>query len=70
MYAIKTEDFYEDFSKDIEIFHFSSYSAKSRYYADSNKVVVGKIKDESVDAVEDFFRLMRKMYLFLVEDSS
>ena len=40
MYEIKTEDVYEDFSKDKEM------SAKSKYYDDSNKLVVGKIKDE------------------------
>ena len=30
MYEIKTEDVYEDFSKDIEIFDFSNYSPKSK----------------------------------------
>ena len=52
------------------MFHFSNYSAKSRYYDDSNKVVVGKIKEESVGAIEEFFRLAPKLYLFLVDDSS
>ena len=46
MYEIKTEDIYDDFSKDIEMFDFSNYSAKSKYYDDSNKLVVGKMKDE------------------------
>ena len=38
MYEIKTEDVYEDFSKDEEMFYFSNYSAKSNYYDDSNNL--------------------------------
>ena len=35
MYEIKTENVYEeDFSKDKEIFDFSNFSAKSKYYDD------------------------------------
>ena len=40
MYEIKPEDVYEDFSKNKEMFDFSNYSPKSKYYDDSNKVVV------------------------------
>ena len=43
MYEIKTEDVYENFSKDKEMFNFSNYSAKSKY-DDSNKLVLGKMK--------------------------
>ena len=45
MYKIKTEDVYEDFSCDKEMFDFSNYSSKSKYYDDSNKLVSGKMKD-------------------------
>ena len=38
---------YEDFSKDKEIFDFANYSAKSKYYADSNKLFVSKMEDET-----------------------
>ena len=47
LYEIKIRDVYEDFSKDKEMFDFSSYSAKSKCCDDSNKLVDGKIKDES-----------------------
>ena len=47
IYEIKTGDVYEDFSKDKEIFDFSNYAAKSKYYVDSNKLVAGYIKDET-----------------------
>ena len=39
IYKIKTEDVYEDFSKDKEMFDFRY---ESKYYNDSNKLVVGK----------------------------
>ena len=48
--TVKTQDYYslyEDFSKDKEIFNLSNYSAKSKYYDNSNKLVVGKMKDET-----------------------
>ena len=32
MYEIKTEEVYEDFSSNKEIFNFSNYSTKSKYY--------------------------------------
>ena len=38
MLEIKTEDFYED---------ISNYPTKSKYFNDSNKLVIGKIKDET-----------------------
>ena len=44
MYDIKTKDVNKDFSKDREINYFSNYSAKSKYYDNSNKLVDGKIK--------------------------
>ena len=44
MYKTKTKDVYEDFSKYKEMFHFSNYSPKSKFYDDSNKLVFGKMK--------------------------
>ena len=48
MYIIKTEDVYVDFTKDNKMFDFSNYSAKSKFYDDSNKLVTGKMKDAAV----------------------
>ena len=31
------------------MFHFSNYATKSNYYSDSNKLVIGKMKDETAD---------------------
>ena len=56
MYEIRTDDVYEDFRN--KIFDFSNYSTKSQYYDDSNKLVVGKMKDETGgDAIEKFVQL-------------
>ena len=63
MYEIKTEDFYEDFSNDKDMFDFSNYSIKLKYYHNSKKLVVGKMKDETAGvAIEEFVGLNPKMY--------
>ena len=55
MYEIKAEDVYKEFSNDKEMFHFSNYSTKSKYYDNSNKLVVGKMKDKTAGvAIEEF----------------
>ena len=71
MYKIKTEDIYEDFSNDKEMFDFSNYSTKSKCFDDSNKLVVGKMKDETGGVVtEEFVRLKPEIYSLLVDDNS
>ena len=64
---IKIKDAHEAFSKDKEMFGSSNYSAKSKYYDNSNKLVAGKMKDEADGIViEEFVGLKPKMYSFLV----
>ena len=59
MYEMKMEDVYEDFSKDREMSNFGNYSAESKYYDDSNKLVVGKMEYKAVGvAIKKFVRLM------------
>ena len=71
MYEIKTEDVYEEFGNDKEIFNFSNYSNKSKYYDNSNKLVVGKMQDETAGAaIIEFVGLKSKMYSNLVDDNS
>ena len=68
MYKIKTEDVYEDFRKVKETFEFSNYSTKSKYYDNSNKVVVREMKDKTAGvANEEFDGLKPKMYSYLVD---
>ena len=58
MYEIKTEDVYGDFSSNEEMFDFSNYSTKSKYHDDSNKLVIGKMKDEAAGVtIEEFVGL-------------
>ena len=69
MYEFKTEDVYEDFSNNKEMFDFSNYEAKSKYYDNSNKLMVGKMKDETAGvAIEEFVGLKPKMYSYWVDD--
>ena len=49
----------KDFSNNKEMFDFSYYSTKSKYY-NSNKLVVGKMKDETAGvAIEEFVKRQR-----------
>ena len=68
MYKIKTEDVCEDFSSDKEMFDLSNYSANSKNYDDSNKLVIGKKKNETADvSVEEFIGLKPKIFSFFVD---
>ena len=61
MCEIKTEEVYEDFSNDKEMFDFTNYSTKSNYYDKSRKLVTGKMNDESAGvAIEEFVGLESK----------
>ena len=69
MHDITTEDVYEDFTSDKEMSDFRNYSTKSKYY-DSNKLVIGKMKDETGGIViKEFVRLTPKMYSFLLDNN-
>ena len=52
------------------MFDFSNYLTKSKYYNNSNKLVIGKMKDETAGvAIGEFVALKPKMYLFLVDNN-
>ena len=71
MYEIKTEGVYRDLSSNKKLFGFSNYLTKSKYYDDSNKLVIGKMKDETRGvATEKFVELKPKMYSILLDDNS
>ena len=53
------------------MFDFNNYSTMSKYYDDSNKLVVGKLEDKTAGvAIEEFFTLKPKMYSYLVDENS
>ena len=62
-YEIKSENVYEDFFKWKDLFDFSNYSKDSTFYDDTNKKVIGKMKDEYGGVIiDEFFGLKSKMY--------
>ena len=70
MYEIKTEDVYKYFSSDKDMLDFSNYSTKSKYYDNSNKLVLWKMNEETSSfAIEEFVNLKPKMYSFLVDNN-
>ena len=69
LWDLKTEDIYEDFRSD-EMLYFRNYSTKSKYYDISNKLLIGRMNNETgVVAIEEFVELKLKMYSFLVNNN-
>ena len=62
-YEIKSKNVDEEFFKWKDLFDFSNYSKDSKFYDDSNKKVVGKMKDEMGGIIiDEFIGLKSKMY--------
>ena len=58
------------FSSDEEKFSFSKYSTKSKYYDNLNKLIIGKMEDQTEGVeIEEFVGLRPKIYSFLVDNS-
>ena len=70
MYEIKIKDVYQYFSKVKDMFDLSNYSAKSKYYEDSNRLVVDKKKISKAGVgFRELVELKLKIYSVLVDDS-
>ena len=71
VYEIKSnEDIYEKISEDIDLFDFSDYSKDSKFFDDTNKKVIGKMKDEMAGKViTEFVELKSKMYSLITVDN-
>ena len=60
-YEIKSENVYEEFYKWKDLFDFSNYSKDSKFFDESNKKVIGKMKDEYGRVIiDDFIELKLK----------
>ena len=71
IYEIKTKHVCEDFSSDKETFDPSNYSTKSKYYDNPNKLVIGKIKNETPGVgPKESVGLKPWNYSFWIEDNS
>ena len=71
VYEIRgVDDIYEKIYEDKYLFDFSDYSKESKFYDDSNKKVIGKMRDEMGEkVVSEFIGLKSKMYsLIRVDD--
>ena len=66
-YEIKTDDVYEYFYRDENLYDFSDYPQNSKFFDFVNKRVIGKIKDEYKEKIiSEFAGLKSKMY-YLVD---
>ena len=54
-YEIKSENVYEEFFKWKDLFDFSNYSKDSKFFDDTNKKVIGEMKDEYGGNIIDEF---------------
>ena len=62
-YEIKSKNVYEEFFKWKDLFDFSNYSKDSKFFNETNKKVIGKMKDEFGGViVVEFVRLKSKIY--------
>ena len=62
-YEIKSKDVYEEFFKQKDLFDFSNYSKDSKFFNETNKKVIGKMKDEFGGVIIiEFVELKSKMY--------
>ena len=63
-YEIKSENIYEEFHKQTDLFDYSNYSKDSNIFDESIKKVIGKMKDEFGSIITDeFVGLKSKMYV-------
>ena len=62
-YEIKSKNVYEEFYKWKDLFDFSNYSKDSKFFNETKKKVIGKMKDEfSRVIITEFVVLKSKMY--------
>ena len=70
VYEIKTEDVYEDFYADKNLFNYSDYPLNPKFYDPVNKKVIGKIKDEFKGRIiSEFVGLKSKIYSLISVDN-
>ena len=62
-YEIKSENVYEEFFRWKDLFDFSNYPKDSKFFNETNKKTIGKMKDELGEAIEEeLVGLKSKMY--------
>ena len=62
-YEIKSKNVYEELFKWKDLFEFSNYTKDSKFFVETNKKVIGKMKDEFGGVIlVEFVGLKSKMY--------
>ena len=69
VYEVKTNDVYEDFYKDNDLFDFSDYPKDSKFFDLVNKKHIGKMKDKFKRKISEFVGLKSKMYSLIDVDN-
>ena len=70
VYEIKTEDVYEDFYLDKDLFDFSDYPLNPKFFDPVNKKVIGKMKNEfKGKIISEFAGLKSKIYSLISVDN-
>ena len=63
VYETKTDHVYKDFYEERSLFYFSNYPKDLQFYDLANKKLIGKVKDEGRQQINnEFVRLWLKMY--------
>ena len=63
MYQIQTDNVYEHFCANKQLFNFSRSGKESQFHNDENKKAIGKMKDKlNGEIIENFVGLRTKMY--------
>ena len=63
VYKIQTDNLYDDMKSDSNLFDFSGYPREHPCYSNTNKKVIGKMKDElNGNIMKEFVGLRAKMY--------
>ena len=69
VYEIKTEDVYEDFYEDKNLFDFSDYPLHSKFFHPVNKKVIGKMNvGFKGKVISEFVGLKSKIYSLIDVD--
>jgi hypothetical protein len=69
-YHIKNEDPFEIIKNNKELFDLSEYSKDDPLYDPTNKKVIGKFKNESINQITEFVGLRSKLYAYSVDEET
>ena len=70
VYEIETDDVYEDFCENKNLFNFSDYPEDSKIFDPVNKKIIGEMKHEVIGKIIcDFVRLKSKMNSLVIVDN-